>query len=40
MEVDLNVIDDELKSLQYQEKITSPKELDLMENLHPKSMEG
>jgi hypothetical protein len=40
MEVDFKVIDEELKSVQYQEKVTSPKELQLMEQLHPKSMEG
>lgn len=40
MEVDFKVIDEQLKSVQYQEKVTSPKELQLMEQLHPKSMEG
>ena len=40
MEVDFKVIDEQLKSVQYQEKVASPKELQLMEQLHPKSMEG
>lgn len=40
MEVDFKVIDEQLNSVQYHEKVTSSKELQLMEQLHPKSMEG
>ena len=40
MEVDYKAIDEQLKSVQYHEKVTSTSEQQLMEVLHPKSIEG